>query len=382
MKILFTGHGSGGHFYPLIAVAEEVNLLAREQRLVQPKLYYAAPTEYDEAVLFENNIEFKKIPAGKWRRYFSAQNYLDLFVTLWGTLQAIWLLLFLRPHVIFSKGGFASVPLTLAGKVLRIPVVIHESDARPGRANKLAAAWAKRIAVSFPESATHFPEKAQKNIAHTGTPIRKDLHHLEAEGARELLQITDDKPVILVLTGSLGSQYINDTVVDSLPQLVGEYHIIHQAGKELIKEVEARSSVVLNGDENKDNYHPYAYLDPTNLRRAASVASVIISRSGATAISEFALWGKPAILIPIPENVSHDQNVNAITYAKTGAAVVLQQANMTTSILTSQIKRIAGDLELQKQMGEAGKAFARPEAGKLIAEELVRIAKNRIDKKK
>lgn len=380
MKILLTGGGTGGHFYPLIAVAEEINRIAREERLVQPKLYYAAPTQYDEAALFENGIEFKKIPAGKVRRYFSFKNVSDLFVTIWGILRATWMLLFLRPQVIFSKGGFASVPITVAAKGLRIPVIIHESDARPGRANKLAANWARRIAVSFPESAQYFPAKAQKNIAHTGTPIRRELHNLEAEGARELLQITDEKPVVLVLTGSTGSQYINDTVVDALPQLVGKYHIIHQTGKNLIQDVQARSSVVLNENEHKDNYHPYPFLDPLNMKRAASVASVIISRSGAGAISEFALWGKPAILIPIPEDVSHDQSINALTYANTGAAVVLQQANMTPGILTSQITRIAEDQEIQKQMGEAAKTFARPDAGTLIAEELIRIAKAKLNK--
>lgn len=373
MKFVFTGGGSGGHFYPLIAVAEEIRGIEREKRLVPPKLYYLAPEEYNKDALFQNDIEFVQIPAGKVRRYFSFQNFTDLFKTGWGTLKALWVLFRIYPDAIFSKGGFAAVPVTMAAAILRIPVIIHESDAKPGRANKLASKWAERIAISFPEATKYWPEKVQEKIAYTGTPVRKALHNLNVDGGRELLGITDNLPVILVVTGSLGSEYINQVIVDALQILLPKAHVIHQTGKNHIEDVKKRSSVILHNQEYKDRYHPQAYLSADALEQAASVASVIISRSGATAIAEFALWGKPAILIPIPEKISHDQRTNAYTYAKSGGAIVLEQENMSPGILATQALSIAQDKTKQETMSKLAKQFARPDAGRIIAEELVRI---------
>lgn len=373
MKFVVTGGGSGGHFYPLIAVAEEIRGIEREKKLVPPKLYYLAPTEYNNDALFQNDIEFVKIPAGKIRRYFSFQNVTDLFKTGWGTLKALWMLFRIYPDAVFSKGGYASVPVTVAAAILHIPVIIHESDAKPGRANKLASKWATRIAISFPEATKYWPEKVQEKIAYTGTPVRRALHELNVGGGRELLGINDDLPVILVVTGSLGSEYINQVIVDALQMLLPKAHVIHQTGKSHIDTVQKRASVILYEKEYKDRYHPHAYLSEDALEQAASVANVIISRSGATAIAEFALWGKPAILIPIPEKISHDQRTNAYTYAKSGGAVVLEQENMSPGILATQALSIAGDAAKQQKMSELAKQFARPDAGRIIAEELVRI---------
>src|SRR3989338_7437151 len=159
MTIVFTGGGTGGHFYPIIAIAEAVNDLVRGKQLVAPTLYYLAPEPFDAEALFENRIVFVRVPAGKVRRYFSLQNISDLFITLWGTLIAFITLLRLYPDVLVSKGGYASVPSLLAASVLRIPVVIHESDAKPGRGSLLGARFAAKIAIPFPRAATYFPEK-------------------------------------------------------------------------------------------------------------------------------------------------------------------------------------------------------------------------------
>ena len=373
MKIALTGGGSGGHFYPLIAVAEEIRAIEKEKHLVPPKLFYLAPTPYNTQALFENNIEFRKIPAGKIHRYFDIKNFTGLFTTFWGVLVALWTLFQIYPDVIFSKGSFASVPVAIAARILHIPLIIHDSDAKPGRANLLASKWAFRIAVSFPETSTYWPAKVRNKIAYTGTPVRRVLHTLNGEGAREYLQIKDELPVILVVTGSLGSDYVNHVVVDALTTLLPKAHVIHQTGKNLFDDVKARTGVILREKEYADRYHAYPYLSADALQQAASVADVIISRSGATALSEFALWGKPSILIPIPEKVSHDQRTNAYAYAQGGAAVVLEQQNMSPGILATQATTILADKERQKSMSEAAKAFARPDAGKVIAEELVRI---------
>ena len=374
MVILFTGAPSGGHFYPLIAVAEEMVRISREKHLVSPKMYYASTSVPDQSALDTYEISFKKINAGKIRRYFSFKNFTDVFVTFWGSVQSLWMLLTLYPDAVFSKGGYASVPVVFAAKILGIPVIIHESDAKPGRANLFSAKFADEIAVSFPDSITYFPEKHRGKIAHTGTPIRRDLQQLQEEGARELVGIPDDgMPILLVLTGSLGSRAINETVIDGLPQLLDTAHVIHQTGKELSGEAQARSSVVIADHPHKDRYHPHAFLSVNALKQAAAAANLIVSRAGASAISEFALWGKPAILIPIPEDVSHDQRTNALMYADTGAAVMLDQSNVTPSILAAQVHQILTDPTQQTRMRDAALGFAQPDAATIIAQELITI---------
>ena len=172
MRIVFTAGGTGGHFYPLIATAEAMTDIARMKRLVEPQFYYLGPNPFDARALFENHMIFVKVPAGKVRRYFSFKNYLDLFVTLQGFLIALVTLYRIYPDVVFSKGGYASVPVTLAARVLGIPVIIHESDTKPGRANLAASRYAARIAITFEESAKYFPKSVQHKIARTGIPIR------------------------------------------------------------------------------------------------------------------------------------------------------------------------------------------------------------------
>jgi UDP-N-acetylglucosamine--N-acetylmuramyl-(pentapeptide) pyrophosphoryl-undecaprenol N-acetylglucosamine transferase len=173
MKIVFTGGSTGGHFYPLIAVAEAINDITIERHILQPQLFYIAPTPFDEEALFANNIQYIKSPAGKMRRYRSVLNFTDGFKTIGGIFFSLMRLFRIYPDVVFSKGGFASVPTVIAAHILRIPIVIHESDAKPGRANLLAAKYAYRIGVAFDSATQYFPEKTRSKIARTGIPIRK-----------------------------------------------------------------------------------------------------------------------------------------------------------------------------------------------------------------
>ena len=374
MKIVFAGGGTGGHFYPLIAVAEEIRNIARERRLLMPKLYYLAPTAFDPEALFENEIAHVAIPAGKWRRYFSLQNYLDLFVTLGGYFSALMSLYALYPDVVFSKGGYASVPVTLAAATLGIPVLIHDSDAKPGRANLMAAGYAKRIAVAFDSAAAFFPEKARAKVARTGIPIRSALMHPEPAGAKEELRLDPSLPTLLFLGGSSGAKRINDAVIAALPELVTFANVIHQTGKEHFEEVGALARLVLEkSPEGASRYHPFPFLAALSMRRASGAADLVISRAGMTTVAEIALWGKPAILIPIPEEVSHDQRMNAYAYARSGAAVVIEETNLTPHLLVSEARRILSDANLRAAMAAGGAAFANKDAGRIIAEELVTI---------
>jgi len=374
MTIAFTGGGTGGHFYPIIAIAEAMRDLVREKRLVEPKLYYLAPTAFDEKALFENGITYIKIPAGKVRRYFSFQNITDMFVTLAGTLKAVFTLFRLYPDVVMGKGGYGSIPTILAARMLGIPVVIHESDAKPGRASLLAAKFAVKIAVSYDSAAALFPANVQNKIARTGIPIRKALMRTEAEGARQYLGLEHGIPTVLILGGSQGAVNINEIIISALPDLVEFANIIHQTGQANFKNVQAISQVVLTKNPHTDRYHPINYMNEMSLQRSAGVADIVVSRAGANSIAEIGLWKKPAILIPIPESVSHDQRTNAYAYARTGAAVVLEEENLTPHILVSEIKRITSDPKLGKRMGAFAEGFTDPDAARVLASEILAIA--------
>jgi UDP-N-acetylglucosamine--N-acetylmuramyl-(pentapeptide) pyrophosphoryl-undecaprenol N-acetylglucosamine transferase len=374
MKIVFTGGGTGGHFYPLIAIAESVRLIAREQRLVKPSLYYVAPSAFDEEALFENEIRFVMCPAGKWRRYFSLRNFLDLFVSAAGLVSAIITLFSIYPDIVMSKGGYASVPVTMAARILRIPVVIHESDVKPGRANLMASKFATRIGVAFPETANAFPQKARSKIAHTGIPVRAALASVETEGAKEHFGLDPTVPTILVLGGSSGAARVNDVVLAALAELTSFANVIHQTGKDHFKAAQSLATVMLEKSAFKQRYHPFPYLNTLSMRRAAGAADLVVSRAGMTAIAEIAHWKKPAILIPIPEAVSHDQRTNAYAYGGAGAATVIEEANLTDHILVSETKRLIENPELGTAMAEKGFAFAAGDAARVIAEELVRLS--------
>ena len=374
MTIVFTGGGTGGHFYPIIAIAEALSDLVREEHLLAPKLYYLAPNPFDEKALFENGIAYVAIPAGKMRRYFSLQNVTDAFVTFAGIIRAVIVLFRLYPDVVVSKGGYASVPTVLAARLLRIPIIIHESDAKPGRANLFAAKFATKIAISFESAAEYFPKKVRNKIARTGMPIRKALTRIEKEGAQQYLELEKDVPTVLILGGSQGSMRINEAILSSLPTLVSFANIIHQTGEANFKNVESVAQVVLAKNPHANRYHPLNYLSEMALQRAAGVTSVVISRAGSGTIAEIGLWKKPSILIPIPESISHDQRTNAYAYSKTGAAIVIEEKNLTPNLLASEVRHITGDTELAKRMGAAAEGFTDPDAARILAREVLALA--------
>ncbi len=375
MKIVFTGGGTGGHFYPIIAIAEALRDVVNEGKIIPPTLYYLADKPYDEESLFANDIIFVQAPAGKVRRYASFANVTDIFVTIAGVIKCFFILLKLYPDVVISKGGYASVPTVIAASWLRIPIIIHESDAKPGRANLLAAKTAVRIAIAFESAKEGFPKKYQSKVAKTGIPVRKRLMQLvPKDEAKKLLGLDTSVPTVFIMGGSTGSTRINETVLDALPTLVSFANVIHQTGKANYESVGATGRVIIEKNEHKERYHPYPYLNAETLAQAAGAADVVIARAGSGSITEIALWGKPAILIPIPEAISHDQRTNAYAYAHTGAAVVLEEGNLTPNVLASEARRISTDPSVAVRMGSLAAGFANPDAARIIATEALRIA--------
>ncbi len=371
MKILFTGGGTGGHFYPIVSVAQAVNERARDRKIITPKLYYMAPTKYNPRALFDSGLEFVSVPAGKVRRYFSILNFTDLLKTLLGCLTAVVRMFTIYPDVVFGKGGYAAFPALFAAKLLHIPVVIHESDSKPGRVNAWAGKFAKNIAVSYPEAAEYFKNK--NRIAHTGNPIRRDIAIPLSNGAHEYLNLEQNTPVVFIIGGSQGSQTINDVIMSSLPELLNRYQVIHQTGRANLEEIKLTSSIVLKDHPYLSRYHPMDYLNELTLRMSAGVADVVISRAGST-IFEIAAWGVPAIIIPLPGTVSHDQTHNAYAYSQTGAASVIQENNLSSHVLIGEIDRIISSPKIRETMKEKAKAFARLDSANVIADVLLDIA--------
>lgn len=374
IKILFTGGGTGGHFYPIIAVAQEVLRIVEERKLIAPELYYIGTNPYDEKLLYEHDIIFRRAPAGKLRRYGSLQNFTDPFKTLFGTIKALYMLFSIYPDVVFSKGSYVSVPTVMAARILGIPVVIHDSDAIPGRANLWASTFAKRIAISYPQAIEYFDKKVRDNVALVGNPVRREILHLEKEGTHAYLGFTDTTPTLLILGGSQGAEPINNIVLDALPDLLMNYQIVHQTGAANVKDVINTASVMLEQHPYKHRYKAFGYLDNLAMRMSAGAADLVISRAGSGGIFEIASWGKPSILIPLRESVSRDQRKNAYAVARMNAALVLEEDNLTPNVLISEINRLFSMPETMNTMAENIRQLYRPDAARRIAEQLIAIA--------
>ncbi|MBX4216145.1 glycosyltransferase, partial [Candidatus Parcubacteria bacterium] len=242
MKILFGGGASGGHFYPIIAVAEELNEIIEKEKILEAKLYFLSPTPYNPKALFDQGIAYKPVAAGKMRRYFSIANAFDAVKSVIGAIQATITMFFLYPDVVFGKGGYASFPALFAARLLGVPVFIHESDSAPGRTNLWAAKFAKRIAISWEEASAFFPKD---RTAYTGQPVRKALRTPLREGAYDYLKLDPKVPTILVLGGSQGAEIMNDVLLQALPELLKKYQIIHQAGPNNVEALQKLLSVIL-----------------------------------------------------------------------------------------------------------------------------------------
>jgi UDP-N-acetylglucosamine--N-acetylmuramyl-(pentapeptide) pyrophosphoryl-undecaprenol N-acetylglucosamine transferase len=367
MKIVFTGGGSGGHFYPIISVVQELRRIIKEEHLVEPIMYFIAPDPYNKGVLFDNNIIYKRVMSGKQRIYPSFLNFIDKFKLAFGIFEGIWKIFWIYPDVVFSKGGYGSVPVVFAARFLGIPVIVHESDSAPGRATVWASKFAKKIAVSYPDAAHYFDPK---KVAWTGNPVRDEIKTPILEGAHEFLKFDSSIHTILILGGSTGSQIINNMIIDTLPILVDSYQIIHQTGKNNYKEVKETTGLLLKSHPNADRYVCFPYLNDLAMKMSAGAADLIISRAGST-IFEIASWHKPSILIPITETNNDHQRKNAYHYAHSGACTVIEENNLTPDIFVAEINRLFNHPELLEEMKKGAEKFAKPDAGRLIARQII-----------
>jgi len=376
MRIALTGGGSGGHLFPILAVTREIKKIVQDNIYKIPvgegttvEFMFIGPETVGEELLIQENIQHRTIMAGKLRRYASLQNIFDIFKIPVGIAQSLWHLFFFMPNVIFSKGGYGSVPVVIAGWMFNVPVIIHESDATPGLANKFCAKLARRIAISFPESAESFSGK-NKKIALTGNPVRKELLGGTPEDAKNIFGLSGLKLIILVLGGSQGAKALNEVTFNALPSLLPRCEIIHQCGSNNLEEIQKDL-----GDKRPEGYFLYPFLDENQMKQAYAAANLVVSRAGAGTIAEISALGKPSILIPLPNSAADHQLKNAISYAKSGSAMIVDQMNLTPHLFQNRIFTLLDNPDLLKKMGDNAKKFNPSDAAQKIAQEVLAIAK-------
>lgn len=320
-RIILTGGGTAGHVTPNIA------LLPRLKELQYDIHYIGSYNGIEKDLIEPFHIPYHGISSGKLRRYFSVKNFTDPFRVLKGFYEANHLIKSLKPDVIFSKGGFVSVPVVMAGKRNHVPTIIHESDITPGLANKLSMPSATKICCNFPETLKSLP--ADKAVL-TGSPIRQELLTGDREAARKFCHFSSDKPVILVIGGSLGAAAVNQAVRNILPKLLDHFQIIHLCGKGKLDES-------LNGIEG---YAQFEYIQK-ELKDLFALADIVISRAGANAICELLALRKPNILIPLPANASRgDQILNARSFERQGFSMVLEEESLTDDSLLNAVHNL------------------------------------------
>ena len=325
-KIVLTGGGSAGHVTPNIALIPALKKAGFE-------IYYIGSYEGIEKKLIEDyNIPYFGISTGKLRRYFDPKNFSDPFRVLKGMSEARTLLKKIQPDIVFSKGGYVSVPVVRAAGVLKIPYIVHESDLTPGLANKLSMNGARKICCNFPETMRLLP--ADKAVL-TGTPIRDELGKGSREVGKSFCGFTDDKPVLMVIGGSLGAQSVNETVRYALPRLLPNFNVVHICGKEKMDNLKL----------TVPGYKQFEYVK-NELKDIFAMADIVVSRAGANSICELLALKKPNILIPLSTKSSRgDQMLNARSFEQQGFSVVIDNDDLDEDILVETIEDLYNDRE-------------------------------------
>ncbi|NME82267.1 undecaprenyldiphospho-muramoylpentapeptide beta-N-acetylglucosaminyltransferase [Clostridium sp. SM-530-WT-3G] len=326
-KIIMTGGGTAGHVTPNLALVPKLKENGFEIK------YIGSIDGIEKEIIKKENIPYYGISSGKLRRYFSVKNFTDPFKVMKGTIQALRIISKEKPDVIFSKGGFVAVPVVMAASLKKIPVVAHESDMTPGLANKLSAPFCDKLCVTFRESLKYI--KDNKGIL-TGSPIREEILQGDKSEGKKICGFNDDKEIIFIMGGSLGSQLINNEIRKNLDKLLKEFNIIHICGKGNIDES-------LN---NKKGYKQFEFVRE-ELPHLMKCCDYIISRAGANSIFEFLALKKPTILIPLSRKASRgDQILNSKSFAKEGYSLMIEEEDLKDDALYNKI------LELKNRKSE------------------------------
>lgn len=334
--IVLTGGGTAGHVTPNMAMIPVL-------REAGYKISYIGSYDGIEKKLIEElNIPYYGISSGKLRRYFDVKNFTDPFRVLKGFHEAKKLMKQLKPDIVFSKGGFVTVPVVIAAKKCKVPAIIHESDMTPGLANKLCIPSAVKVCCNFPETVKNLP---REKAVLTGTPIRKELLSGDKEAGRRFCGFTSDKPVLMVIGGSLGAASVNNHIRSILPELLKEFQVVHLCGKD-------KTDESLTGTEG---YVQYEYIK-NELADLFALSDIVISRAGANAICEISALHKPNLLIPLSANASRgDQILNARSFERQGFSMVLEEEEITDQKLLDSIRSLYSNRHSYEETMASGK---------------------------
>lgn len=323
-KIIMTGGGSAGHVTPNLALIPKLKMLGYEIQ------YIGSKEGIERKIIEGENIKYYPISSGKLRRYFDMKNFSDPLKVIKGIFEAKKIMKNEKPDIVFSKGGFVSVPVVLAAYFSKVPVIAHECDITPGLANKLAAPYCTKVCVTFPEALNEI--KGGKGVV-TGNPIRRELFLGSKVKAKEICGFKNEKPILLVIGGSLGSKVINEAIRAKLNKMILKYNIIHICGADNLDK-----SLL-----NKNGYAQFEYV-VEELPHLMAAADLVVSRAGANVIFELLALKKPNLLVPLSASVSRgDQILNARSFEKSGYSMVIQDEELTPEYLEMRINELYND---------------------------------------
>ena len=372
-KVLLVGGGTGGHIYPLIAVAEELKNLSAALGGEPPEIKFMGSGGLLKQAADEAGFEAVLILSSKWRRYFSFQNLVDIFKFPFGFLQAFFHVWLFMPDIIFVKGGYASFLPALAGRIFAIPLIVHESDSVSGKTNILLGKWARKVFLSFESSKKYFDESKYEVV---GNPVRRDLlAGGDKSTALSAFGLAPARPAVFITGASQGAQKINEVLALAIVELTKNFQVIHQCGPKNYDEMNKQIVSVIKegkdifGPQIQNNYRLYPLLDSNQLALAYAACDVVVSRASSQ-VFEIAAVGKPAIVIPLESAANGHQLANAREFAKFGATVI-EEANLTPHILINEIEKA---FENRIALSEKIKQLARPDAGQVIAKQLLEIS--------
>ncbi|WMJ82156.1 undecaprenyldiphospho-muramoylpentapeptide beta-N-acetylglucosaminyltransferase [Clostridium sp. MB40-C1] len=345
LKIIMTGGGSAGHVTPNLALVPRLEELGYEIQ------YIGTKDGIERKIIEDEKIKYHIISSGKLRRYFDIKNFSDPFKVIKGVIEAKNIIKREKPTVVFSKGGFVSVPVVIGAYLNKVPVIVHESDMTPGLANKISAPFCTNVCVTFPESLKFI--KGNKGVL-TGTPIRKELLEGSKIKGKNICGFKDEKPILMIIGGSLGSKIINDAIREALNELLIRFNIIHICGKGNLDEKL----------KNKKGYIQYEYVKE-ELPHLMASADVFISRAGANVIFELLALTKPNLLIPLSAKASRgDQILNATSFEKSGYSMIIQEEELNKEIIISKIENLYNNRQQYKN--NMGKSKVKDAVGEII----------------
>lgn len=376
LKMLLTGGGTGGHIFPLIAVAQELKKQAGQLNIPLDMRYFGPAREYAQEMV-DNNIEFVPIISSKLRRYWSLSNLIDIPKFILSLAQLLWKVFWFMPDVIFSKGGPGALAAVLIGKFYFIPVVIHESDSIPGLTNKISGFLAKKIFLAFSSAADYFKNK---DIEIVGNPVRASLLTQAEPFGKENKKIqilkgfgfNPDEKTILVLGGSQGAEKLNNFVMEGLEPLLQQFQILHQIGARNYDNYKKEYDFLTKdwSDQEKNRYYFRAFFDK-DFADALIASDLVLARAGSGTIFELAAFGKASILVPLSNSAGDHQKENARIYSESGATMIIHEENILTNLIINEIEKMLQNKELLQKMEAAARSFYRPDSAALIAKHLL-----------